>query len=332
MWYEKLGEGKVQCNLCPHQCVIQPEKKGICQVRKNIDGTLYSLVYGKVISWAVDPVEKKPLYHFYPGTTAFSLATCGCNLSCRNCQNYTISQLPREMEHIPGEKFSPEKLVEVAEAKGAASIAYTYTEPTIFYEYALDTCRLAHLRGIKNIFVTNGYIMPDPLREVALFLDGANVDLKSFRDEFYRRVCGGRLKPVLESIKLMREKGIWVEVTTLIIPGMNDSQEELEQIAGFLLEIGDNIPWHLSRFYPAYKMENLPPTPIEILHRTREMALKKGLKYVYVGNVPGDEGENTFCPNCGRIVIKRRGYFIAEINIKEGKCIFCGNLIEGVGL
>jgi len=331
MWYEKLEKEKVRCTLCPHRCLILPEKRGICQVRENRGGKLYSLVYGKVISWAVDPVEKKPLYHFYPGTTAFSLATCGCNLSCLNCQNYTIAQLPRKGKKIAGQEVPPERIVELAEKRGAKSIAYTYTEPTIFYEYALDICKLAHERGIKNIFVTNGYILPEPLREVAPFLDGANVDLKSMRDEFYHRVCGGRLKPVLESIRLMKELGIWVEVTTLIIPGMNDSEEELVEIADFLIHLGKAIPWHLSRFYPAYKMEGYPPTPVETLHRAREIGLKKGLKYIYIGNVPGDEGENTFCPNCGGTIIKRNGYWIEEINIEEGKCRFCNNPIEGVG-
>lgn len=332
LWYEKLEDGKVRCTLCPHQCLIFPGKRGICRVRENRAGKLYSLVYGKIISWAVDPIEKKPLYHFHPGTTAFSFATCGCNLSCHNCQNYTISQLSKESEDIPGENVSPEKIVEITQKKGARSIAYTYTEPTIFYEYALDTCKLAHKKGIKNVFVTNGYIMPEPLKEVAPFLDGANIDLKSMKEEFYRRICGGKLKPVLESIRLMKEMGIWVEVTTLVIPEMNDSEEELGEIANFLVQLGKEIPWHLSRFYPAYKMVDRSPTPVKTLHRAREIGLKRGLKYVYIGNVPGDEAESTFCPNCGSTLIKRRGYWIENLKIEGGKCLFCGSLIEGVGI
>lgn len=331
-FYDKLENGKVKCQLCPHQCIISSEKRGICKVRENKKGKLYSLVYGKSISWAVDPIEKKPLYHFYPGASVFSFATAGCNFTCLNCQNYTISQLPKKNLEIPGESISPEDIVEITRKKGASIIAYTYTEPTIFYEYAYDTCRLAHKYGIKNVFVTNGYILPQPLKEVSSFLDGANVDLKSISDDFYRKICGARVEPVLESIKLMKKLGIWVEITTLVIPGLNDSDEELNKIAEFIFSLQDDTPWHISRFYPAYKMGNYPPTSVETLHKARKIGLEKGLKYVYIGNVPGDEGENTFCPGCGRVVIERKGFWIGRIDIENGRCKWCKTKIKGVGL
>jgi len=332
MFYEKVEGEKVKCMLCPHQCLISPGKRGICGVRENRGGKLFSLVYGKAVSWAADPIEKKPFYHFYPGTTAFSFATVGCNLHCLNCQNYSIAHLPKNEINIPGHNLSPEEIVILAKREGSKSIAYTYTEPTIFYEYAYETCKIAHEEGIKNVFVTNGYILPEPLKKIAPFLDGANVDLKSIKDDFYKKVCHGRLAPVLEGIRLMKELNIWVEITTLVIPGMNDSDEEFSKIADFILKLGEEIPWHLSRFYPAYKLTQYPPTPKETLHRARKIGLEKGLKYVYTGNVPGDEGENTFCPKCGKIVIKRYGYLIEEINIKEGRCKWCNNKIDGVGL
>jgi len=330
IFYEKLEEKKVKCTLCPHQCIIHSGKRGICGVRENREGKLFSLVYEKVISWAVDPIEKKPLYHFLPGEAVFSFATVGCNFRCLNCQNYTISQISRQNGEIPGERIPPEKIVQLTRKSRAKIIAYTYTEPTIFYEYAYDTCRLAHEQGIKNVFVTNGYIMPQPLKEISPFLDAANVDLKSMKETFYQKICGGKLKPVLDSIKLMRKLGIWVEVTTLVIPGMNDEEEEFESIARFLLQLGNDIPWHISRFYPAYKMTRPPYTPIEALHRAREVGKNAGLKYVYIGNVPGEESENTFCPNCGKIIVKRKGFWIEKIDVEKGRCRWCHNKIEGV--
>jgi len=329
-FYEKLEKGKVRCTLCPHQCIISPGKRGICGVRENKKGILFSLVYGKAISWAVDPIEKKPLYHFFPGDDAFSFATVGCNFSCLNCQNYTISQISKENGEIPGETITPQKIVEATKKSKAKIIAYTYTEPTVFYEYAYETCKLAHSENIKNIFVTNGYIMPEPLKEISSFLDAANIDLKSIKETFYRKICGGRLKPVLDSIKLMKKLGIWVEITTLVIPGLNDSEDEFKGIVNFILQMDNGIPWHISRFYPAYKMRQYPPTPVETLRRAREIGKKMGLKYIYIGNVPGEESENTFCPECGKIIIKRRGYWIERMDIKEGRCRFCNTKIEGV--
>jgi len=330
MFYEKIGEKEIRCYLCPHRCKISSGKRGICGVRENREGTLYTLVYGKVISWAVDPIEKKPLYHFYPGETAFSIATVGCNFRCLHCQNYSISQLSKGGEGISGEDISPKKIIGLAKQKKAKIIAYTYTEPIIFFEYAYDTCRLAKKEGMKNVFVTNGYIEEEPLREIAPYMDAANVDLKSMREEFYHKTCGAHFSPVLKTLKLMKELGIWVEITTLIIPTLNDSKEEQKEIADFIVSLGKETPWHISRFYPAYRLANLSPTPVETLHQARRIGLKAGLKYVYVGNIPGDEGENTYCPNCRRIIINRSGYWIGKIKIKRGRCEFCGFPIEGM--
>lgn len=332
MFYEKLEEKKVRCNLCPHFCQIANGKRGICRVRENREGILYSLVYGKVISSAIDPIEKKPLYHFYPGSDAFSLATAGCNFRCLNCQNSSISQLPRGWKEIPGQKLSPESIVLEAKRYNCSIIAYTYTEPTIFFEYAYNTSKLAQKEGIKNVFVTNGYISEEALRKISPYLDAANVDLKSFAENFYKKICGAHLKPVLNTLKLMKKLGIWLEVTTLIIPTLNDSEKELEKIAEFIVGLGEEIPWHLSRFYPAYKLDKLPPTPLEIIYRGREIGLKAGLRYVYTGNIPGDKGENSYCYHCGKLLIQRYGYQIEKFNLEEGRCKYCQTEIDGVGI
>jgi len=332
MFYEPLEDGKVICQLCPHYCRIGGGKRGICGVRENREGKLYSLVYGKVVSSAIDPIEKKPLYHFYPGSDAFSLATVGCNLRCLNCQNYSISQLPRERGEIEGKDYTPESIVSQAKRSGCKSIAYTYTEPTIFFEFAYDTSRLARRELIKNIFVTNGYMNKDVLLKISSYLDAANVDLKSLSEDFYRKNCGGKLTPVLETLKLMKKIGIWLEITTLIIPTLNDSAEELKRIAEFIVNLGPDTPWHLSRFYPTYKLNDLPFTSTETLHLARQIGLEAGLRYVYTGNVPGDEGENTYCYNCGRALIRRYGYRIEKFYLEEGRCKFCQTRIDGVGM
>jgi len=332
MLYEKLGDNRVRCNLCAHRCVIKEGKRGVCLVRENRGGTLYSLVYGRAVSQAVDPVEKKPLFNFYPGTTAFSVATVGCNFRCQFCQNWEISQAVREEHLIMGREVSPEQLVANAKRYGSRSIAYTYTEPTVFFEYTYDTAKLAHEAGIANIYVTNGYMTAEMLEAFHPYLDAANVDLKG-DDEFYRQLCGARLQPVLDSLKKMKELGIWVEVTTLITPTYNDDEEGLRRIAEFIAqELGPETPWHVSRFYPHYRMLNVPPTPIATLDRARQIGLEAGLRYVYQGNVPGSEGENTFCPGCGRVVIGRFGYRIMEYHIENGRCAYCGAQIAGVGL
>ncbi|RLG54961.1 MAG: AmmeMemoRadiSam system radical SAM enzyme, partial [Candidatus Hydrothermarchaeota archaeon] len=264
MFYDKIN-GKVKCKLCRHSCVIPEGKRGICGVRQNRNGKLYSLVYGKLVAKNVDPIEKKPLYHFYPGSKAYSIATVGCNFSCKHCQNYEISQPARETGEIFGRDFSPEEIVAEAKRYNCEVIAYTYTEPTVFYEYAYETAKLASKEGIKNIFVTNGYTSEEALKEISPYLDGANIDLKAFTDKFYREICGARLEPVLETIKLYKELGIWIEITTLVIPTLNDNEEELRKIAEFIKSLGDEIPWHVSAFHPDYKLMNLPRTPLETL-------------------------------------------------------------------
>jgi pyruvate formate lyase activating enzyme len=328
--YDKRPGKKVRCFLCSHRCLIADGKRGVCCVRENKEGILYSLVYEKLISANVDPIEKKPFFHFLPGSKSFSVAAPGCNFRCLHCQNHEISQLPRDKEIIMGEKVSAEEIVSLASKNNCASISYTYTEPTIFFEYAFDTARISRAKGLKNNFVTNGYMTAETLDMVAPYLDGANVDLKSFSEEFYKRVCGARLKPVLESITWMHELGIWVEVTTLIIPTLNDAEGELRKIARFLLSVSSAIPWHVSAFYPTYRMMDKPRTPPEIIRRAREIGLEEGLRYVYSGNIPGDEGENTSCYHCKKMLIRRYGYQIAENSITEGKCPYCGTSIEGV--
>lgn len=329
MFYEKLEEKKVRCFLCAHHCIIKEGKRGICYVRKNIDGILYSLVYGKVISMNIDPIEKKPLFHFLPGSTSFSIATVGCNFRCEHCQNFEISQYPKEHEDIIGHSVTPEDIVEAAANNGCESISYTYTEPTIFFEFAYDCAKLAHKKGIKNVFVSNGYTSPEATKAIAPYLDGNNIDLKG-NDDFYKKLCGAKLNPVKETIKLMKELGVWVEVTTLIIPDYNDSEDDLKEIAEFIYSVDFSIPWHVTQFYPTYKLTDKPRTPIQTLRKAREIGFKAGLKYVYEGNVPGEGGENTFCPNCKEILIKRFGFRIIENKITHGKCSKCGTLIDGV--
>ena len=332
MLYEKLGDGRVRCNLCAHRCVISPGHRGICAVRENRDGTLYSLVYGKAISLAVDPIEKKPLFHFLPGSRAYSIATVGCNFTCLNCQNYTISQYPREHNgQVIGEEITPAEIVTDAVERGCQTIAYTYTEPTIFFEYAYDTARLAHEKGLRNVFVSNGYMTEEAAEKIIPYLDGINIDLKGISDEFYRKIAGGTLRPVLRSIERFHRAGVWVEVTTLIIPGMNDSDDDLRWIAEAIYGISPTIPWHISRFYPAYRLRDVPPTPVATLRRAREIGREVGLRYVYMGNVPG-EGESTYCPHCGAKLIKRIGFAVVENRLQDGHCPKCGAPIDGVFL
>lgn len=330
MLWEGVGEGRVRCNLCAHRCLVPPGGRGVCGVRENRDGTLYSLVYGRLVSQSLDPIEKKPLYHFLPGSLALSMATVGCNLRCDFCQNHAISQYPREHRGgIPGERVSAEDVVRAAAGAGAPVIASTYTEPTVFFEMSRDTGELARERGIRNVFVTNGYMTHETLDQSKAWLDGANVDLKAFSDDFYHRYCGGSLQPVLDSIKRMVELGIWVEVTTLVIPGRNDSDEELGWIAQFLAGISPDIPWHVSRFVPSYRAQDLPPTPLSTLLRARGIGRETGLRFVYLGNFPG-QGEDTPCPSCGRIVIRRYGFQVLEDALVEGRCPDCGEPLAGV--
>jgi len=325
LFFKSLDQKKVQCMLCPHQCIIYPEKTGICQVRKNIDGILYSLVYGKPVAKSIDPIEKKPLFHFYPGSKSYSIATVGCNMKCKHCQNYDISQ--SSVDESFDQFVSPEEIVQSAVASHSTSIAYTYTEPTIYYEYAYDIAKIAHEHNLKNVFVTNGYITTEALDYIAPLIDGANIDLKSMRDEFYTSICGSHLQPVLDSIQRYHEHGIWVEITTLIIPGYNDKKDELKQIAEFIYHLDKNIPWHVTGFHPTYKLTNAPSTKPTQLEQAVDIGKKVGLKYIYQGNIL--QGEDTICPTCGTLLIKRRGFSIQENNINQGKCPSCQLSISG---
>ena len=330
MAYEKLEGTDVKCHLCAHNCIIHKGKRGICAVRENRDGILYSLVYGKIISTNIDPIEKKPLFHFLPGSKSLSIATVGCNFRCKHCQNYEISQYPRERKFsIPGRDMTPEEIVDAAIRNGCESISYTYTEPTIFFEFAYDCAKLALEKGIRNVFVSNGYTGQEATRLIAPYLGGNNIDMKG-SDKFYKEICGARLNPVKETIKLMKELGVWVEVTTLVIPDHNDSEKDLTDIAEFIKSVDASIPWHVSQFYPTYKLNDKPRTPVEKLRQARDIGFKAGLKYVYEGNVPGEGGENTYCPSCKSVLIKRFGYTIQENNIKNGRCPKCNTMIEGI--
>jgi len=330
--YDRLENRRVQCHLCAHRCRISEGGRGICAVRENRNGTLYSLVYGRTVSQHIDPIEKKPLAHFYPGTTAYSIATVGCNFHCEWCQNANISQMPRETGLIVGERAAPEEIVSAAKRARCRSIAYTYTEPTVFFEYAYDTARLARQDGIANVYVTNGFMTEEMLKAFDGYLDAANVDLKAFRDETYRRYVGGRLQPVLDSLKLMKDLGIWVEVTTLVVPDINDDDEELRDAARFVAqELGPETPWHISRFFPGYQLRHVPPTPVRTLNRALEIGEEEGLRYIFAGNVPGEA--NTECHACGELLIRRAGYRILGNRVAPGQvCPNCGTPVAGVGL
>jgi pyruvate formate lyase activating enzyme len=330
MLYEKLEGDAVRCALCSHRCRIAPSKRGVCCVRENREGTLYTLVYGPVIAASVDPIEKKPIYPLYPGSESYSIAAVGCNFRCSFCQNHEISQMPREEGGIAGREMTPREVVNGAIGSSSKSISYTYTEPTIFFEFAHDTGLLAHEEGLKNIFVTNGFMTPEALEASSPWLDAANVDLKSFRDDFYKRHCGARLEPVLETMRGMKKRGIWVEVTTLVIPTLNDDEGELREIAEFVRSLGEEVPWHVSRFFPRYKTQDLSPTPVRTIHRAVEIGLEAGLKHVYSGNVPGKGGESTHCGKCGNLLIGRQGYRITANNLKGSKCGRCGTVLAGI--
>jgi pyruvate formate lyase activating enzyme len=330
--YRKEEDQKVQCYLCSHHCLIKEGKRGICGVRENQDGTLYSLVYGKPIAMHVDPIEKKPLFHFYPGTHSFSVATAGCNFRCRFCQNADISQAG-DLKIIPGTPMAPAEIVGAALQARCHSISYTYTEPTIFFEYAQDIALLAEAQGLKNVFVSNGYMTTEMLEAIYPHLQAANVDLKSFSEEFYRNQCGAKLAPVLENLIKMKRQEVWVEVTTLIIPTLNDSEEELRQLARFIVgELGPETPWHISRFHPTYQLTDLPITPVKTLQKAWNIGKEAGLRYVYTGNVPGDTAEKTTCHHCGHLLLDRFGFSILKNNLHQGNCPQCQTPMSGRGL
>jgi pyruvate formate lyase activating enzyme len=321
LWSRK--DGAALCHLCAHRCRIGEGERGLCAVRENRGGTLYSLVYGKLISRAIDPIEKKPLYHFLPGTTTYSIATAGCNFRCDFCQNWQISQITQRNGVIYGEDASPEEIAADALKRGCRSIAYTYTEPTIFFEMAYDTALAAAGSGLKNVFVTNGYQTPETIEKMVGVIDAANVDLKAFRDEFYKERCGARLAPVLNAIKLMHDGGIFLEITTLIVPGENDDMEEILELAAFIASISPGIPWHVSRFHPQYKQSDKEWTPAETVFEALEIGRKAGLKYVYAGNLPAGRYENTYCPNCGALAIERSGFSSRQEGLSGGRCRKC---------
>lgn len=332
MLYEPLSDDRVQCHLCAHHCAIAPGGKGICQVRENRDGMLHTLVYGALIARHIDPIEKKPLFHFYPGSRAYSVATPGCNFRCSWCQNYDISQMPRDQHKILGKNVSPQTIIREAQDANCRSIAYTYTEPTIFFEYSYDIAQLAEDAGVANVYVTNGYMTHMALEALHPVLDAANVDLKAFRDETYREYIGARLQPVLDSMTLMKDLGVWVEVTTLIVPGVNDDPGELEDAAHFIAEeLGPETPWHLSRFFPTYRMRDNVPTPEATVTEAMEIGLDAGLHYVYAGN--SQQNMSTNCHECGEMLIQRAGYVILNNDVTdEATCPSCGTPVAGVGL
>lgn len=321
LWTSK--DGKVLCHLCAHRCTVEQGLTGLCGVRLNSEGKLYSLVYGRLITRAIDPIEKKPLYHFMPGTRTYSIATAGCNFFCDFCQNWQISQMRSEDGTIYGEDATPEEIAADAKAHKCESISYTYTEPTIFFEFAYDTARTAKAMGLRNTFVTNGYQTPETVEKMAGVIDAANVDLKAFDDRFYRERCRARLAPVLKAIRTMHEHGIFIEITTLVVPGENDDRDELRRIAEFIVSLSPDVPWHVSRFHPQYKQTDREWTPSDTIFRTLEIGKKAGLKYVYAGNLPAGDYENTYCPTCGHMVIERSGFSSRKTGLSGNRCANC---------
>jgi pyruvate formate lyase activating enzyme len=329
LFYRQEAEGAVRCSLCNHRCRIAQGKEGLCRVRKNNRGMLYSLNYGRIVAANLDPIEKKPLFHLLPGSSSYSIAASGCNFRCGFCQNWEISQIQADGPVFGGEA-SPRQVVEEAVRRKAVSVSYTYTEPTIYFEFAYDCAVLAREAGLRNIFVTNGYMTDDALKYIGPYLDAANVDLKSFRDDFYKKICHATLPPVLDTIISLRHMGIWVEVTTLIIPGVNDSHKELAEIASFLASVDKDIPWHISRFHPDYEMNQLSVTPPEVLQEAYHIGRSKGLHFVYIGNMPTDSSEATLCPHCSKPVVERHGFFVESNRMQHGRCGFCKGEVAGV--
>ena len=329
-WLSEKKDGKVLCKACHQRCVLAEGELSKCGVRVNRNGNLYLTVYGLVSAMNVDPIEKKPLYHFLPGTFSLSIGTVGCNFSCKFCQNWEISQYPQTHQYkVFGKEISPEEVVKLAQDYGTPSISYTYNEPVIFFEFAYDVMRIAKEKGIRNVFVTNGYETEEAIDIALPYLDAMNIDLKSFSDEFYKKICGARLKPVLKTIEYAFKRGIWIEITTLLIPGYNDSEEEIREIARFIASLSKDIPWHVSRFFPAYRMLDVMPTPLDTLERAYHIGKEEGLNFVYVGNYWNVNLESTYCPSCGERVIERHQYRTLNF-LKEGKCPKCGYSLPGV--
>jgi len=328
-YYKKLEELRVQCELCPRQCTIADLERGYCGVRENRKGNYYTLVYSRPCALHIDPIEKKPLFHYLPNTTAFSLATAGCNIECKFCQNWNISQF--RPEEVQSYYAPPDEIVNLAQKYKCLTIAYTYTEPVVYYEYMYDIAQAARKAKIGSVMITNGYIMEKPMLDLCRQLTGVKVDLKAFTEKFYRESCSGELKPVLDILVALKKIGIWLEIVVLIVPTLNDSPQEIEQMTRWIGEnLGREVPVHFTRYHPTYKIKNIPPTPIKTLEKARDIALKNGLHYVYIGNVPNHKAEHTYCPSCQKVIIRRVGYRILEVNLEEGGCKFCQHPIPGV--
>jgi pyruvate formate lyase activating enzyme len=329
LYYRRLPNRKVRCLLCPRRCEVGEAERGFCGVRENRAGEYYTLVHSRAGSVNIDPIEKKPFFHFTPGKWIFSFGTAGCNLACKNCQNWQLSQSSPEQVH--SSDLPPAKLVELTRRNGLSLIAATYNEPVVFAEYVLDTAREGNRRGVRTLIVTAGYIEREPLIELCKEVPAIKVDLKSMRDRFYREICAGALKPVLDAITLIKSRGVWLEIVYLVVPTLNDSEREIRDLARWVhRNVGRDVPLHFSRFFPTYRLKNLPPTPYETLDRCHKIARAEGLHYVYVGNVPDHPAQNTICPRCQKTVIGRRGYDITAYNLKAGKCRFCGNSLPGI--
>ncbi len=329
MFYKKLTDERVECELCPRGCKIADLERGYCGVRENRGGKYYTLVHSRVCALNVDPIEKKPLFHYLPGAKAYSIATAGCNIECKFCQNWQISQFrPEQLNNM---KLPPEEVVKFAKEERCEVIAYTYSEPVIFYEYVYDTARAARRGGVKSVMISNGYIKEEPLTKLCKELDAVKIDFKAFTEKFYRETCSGELKPVLDTLLTLKDLGIWFEVVMLIVPTLNDSHEELKDMCSWInRNLGTDVPIHFSRFHPTYKIKNLPPTPIKTLERARDIALDSGLNFAYLGNVPGHPGENTYCPDCKELVIRRAGHTILQNSLEGSACGNCQHPIPGV--
>ncbi len=328
-YFTSLGGGEIQCELCPHRCRVPRGERGLCRVRENREGKYYSLVYGNPCALHLDPIEKKPFFHVLPGTGSFSLATAGCNFKCKFCQNWEISQA--SPEDVYSHDVSPEMVVRMAKEVKASSVAYTYVEPTIFLEYMLDTGKLVKKSGMLNVCHSNGFINPKPLGDLCRILDAANIDLKGFSDKFYNELCSGELNPVLETLKTLKKEKVHLEITNLMIPTKNDDISSLREMCLWIKkELGQDTPVHFSRFYPLYKLKNLPPTPVSTLEKALQIAHSTGLEYVYIGNIPGHKAENTFCPRCKRLIIRRTGFMVGDIHLRNGKCAYCGKPVPGI--
>ena len=328
-YYKKLDDKIIECQLCPRRCQTRDGERGFCGVRVNQTGVYYTLVYGKTAASHIDPIEKKPLFHMLPGSAALSIATVGCNVMCRFCQNWELSQsLPKDVEM---HEFPPDRVAALAKQRHCPIIAYTYNEPIVFTEYMYDTAQAARTMNLHNVMISNGYINKQPMKDLCGVLDAVKIDLKAFNQRFYRELVSGELNPVLDTLVLIKSLGMWTEIVYLVIPGENDNTDELKQMSQWIYrELGPETPLHFSRFYPQYRMQNLPPTPVAMLKKARNIALDAGLHYVYIGNVPGDPGENTYCPECGKMLIKRTGFFVGAVKLDHGKCRYCGAAIAGI--